>query len=281
VATVLGRVAVAGVHASPGGIRQVIGVDVLAHRWILPGGSEKGPSELEVFAALPGPAAFQARAEGEGGEAPAIDEEQIPGRSARTFDIEVPGATVVVESEGGQPFAAGRRLAAEAADPAETPAREETGGPGQGSGGGGGGKGTPGSSRGTGRQGGGREQKEETEASDLAVTSGVAEPAPAWVVLPAAAEGPGVLVVDNPTSVPATVDISLLAQEGPVGPAGASPLEVPPATSVVVDLSENGNLPVAVVVRCTSGTVAAAQAASGPDGFAVTVGIPVDPSLSF
>jgi hypothetical protein len=124
-------------------------------------------------------------------------------------------------------------------------------------------------------------QRAEGQSADDAATGGVAEPAPAWVVLPTVADEPSLpgLVVENPGTEPVTVTLRLLPPDG-----GAAPKEV----SFDLAASTTAGAPprlfrdasrAAVLVTATGPiTAAGASTSSGVHGlslFAVSMGVPV------
>jgi Family of unknown function (DUF5719) len=242
----LGRVAIAGLTTSPGGVRALMGVAEPSRRWILPGGGD-GSGSLMVTAPDESPVPFHARVQTAELESALIDLEELPGGTIGMFEEEVRDAGIVVEADGQAPLLAARRLAA--AVPAPEPPREP--------------------------RGGGRRQKDEEPAApeppDLASTAGAPSSAAGWVVLPPVAPGGGgaVVLVENPGTDPAEIRVTPL---GPEGPGQAQTLLVAARTMVRVDLPQ----PAAAEIRATRGTVVAAAAALDARAYAVASGIPVD-----
>ena len=167
----LGRVTVAGVTGSPGGVRSVIGTPVPADRWILPGTGDLATGRL-VVAGVGGESAFRADAQGSTAERPLVDLESVNQDAVAAFDVPADDGGLLVEGEGERPLVAGRMLA----PPAPAPPKEPSGR-------------KPAGQRGTG--GGGKKgQPPEPSApmpTDLAATGGAQVAAARWVVLPATA----------------------------------------------------------------------------------------------
>jgi hypothetical protein len=112
-----------------------------------------------------------------------------------------------------------------------------------------------------------------------AATGLAAAPERWWLVLPTvppgAREGRQVLVLTNPGTEPAQVDVRLLGEAGPV-PTFLRTVQVPEGRSVQVDLGGvAGGRPVTALLRATEGAVVAGGAWVGPsgEGYAATVGL--------
>lgn len=115
---------------------------------------------------------------------------------------------------------------------------------------------------------------------DLGSTAGVPDGATRWVsVTPSAPEGAtSFLVVENPDEEVAEVRISLLTAEGRAEAPGIARLVLAGGRSQVLPLEELvGEEPVSVFVQADQGTVVVAQAAYSDGGFAVSMGVPIDP----
>lgn len=255
VTSALGRVAVAGLIASPRGVRSVIGTPAPADRWVLPGTGDPAAGRL-VVAGVAGESAFRADAQGSAAETPLIDMESVDQDAAAAFDLPPDDGGVLVEGEGGRPFVAGRTLAPPAPAPRKAP--------------------RPASERGGGRGGGGKGGKPPEPAPpapvDLAATGGAPAAVARWVTLPATAPegGPAALVIQNPGGAPAQVRVTLLGGQGPEG--SSTTVEVPPGSTARLDLPES---PVAAVVEASGGGVVPAQVSVAPRAYAVAVGVAI------
>ena len=282
VVAVQGRVAVASVIVSSGGIRSTVGVAAPGTRRILPGlGTE---TDIVVRAMPDRDAPVSAEFHTADGPIPALDLEAVSAGTAEAFGFQAVEGGMVVESDGPSPMIAGRRMVVQPAAP-PAPEEEEEEGRQRGKGRGGPGAGdTRGDDTGKGRgdqggrkQGGdrrqeGREEKEPAEppTADEAATSGVADPAARWLVPPASGpEGPpSILLLQNPGEKELTASVTLLGTEGALG--AATSVRVPPRSTVRVEI-QNG--PAAALVEGKG--VVAAQATVAPDAFAVVIGVPM------
>jgi hypothetical protein len=251
----LGRVVVAGLGGSSGGIRAVQGVIAPSRRWILPAAGD-GSGSLTVSATAD-PAPIHARAQTAQGEAPLIDLETVAADSVVAFEEGAREAGVVVGADGPAPFLAGRRLVAAA--PAPEPTEEPVDRPG-----------------GRRDRDDGRTADREPETAppsplDLAGTAGSSRPAAGWVVLPptAPAGGPAIVLLQNPDETPAEVQVTAL---GPDGPSEPQTVTVAPRSTARVDLPQ----PAAAAIRAVRGAVVAAGAALGPRTYAVATGVVLD-----
>jgi hypothetical protein len=280
----LGKVAVAGIGmGTESGVRTTLGVSSPATSWILPGASDAPPARVTVLGSAGEDAPFQVLAQDQDGSKVVLEEQEV---SPQTVEIlKVPqGAGVVVQGAGDIPFVAGRTLTPVAADVPPRPDEDEQeadGGGGRGQGGGGGAAGG-GSGGGKGAKDEEPEPEPEPPAADLAATAGAARAEPAWLApspLPPRG-GTALLVLENPGGSEATGEVTLIGDQGPVGT--PIPVTVAPGTTFVLDLSaEVGEQPLAASVRLSTGSVVAAQVATGPDGYAVATGIPVGPTTAF
>jgi hypothetical protein len=249
----LGRVVVAGVVASSGGIRSTVGVPAPSRRWILPGGGD-GSGVLTVTATADAPAPIHARTQTAETEAALIDLETVPAGTTLRLDEGVREAGVAIQADGPAPFVSARRLFAQAPPPPPEPPRRD---------------------RRNGRRrdrGGASEEPPPPPAPlDVAATAGAPAPASAWVVLPPVPPdgGPAILLIQNPEAAPAEVEVTSL---GPDGPADPQTVSVPPRTTARVDLPQ----PAAATVRAIRGLVVPAAAALGHRTYAVAVGVPVE-----
>jgi Family of unknown function (DUF5719) len=287
VLAVQGRVAVASVVVSPGGIRSSLGVAAPGTRSILLG---LGAETDVVVRALPDrDAPVSAEFHTADGPVPALDLEAVSAGTAEAFGFQAVEGGMVVRSDGPSPMIAGRRMVLEA-PPSPAPQEEEEegdrrGGRGQGRSGGGDARGDDtGKGRGDragGDQGGGGNRKQEGReekakepaeppTADEAATSGVAAPAARWLVPPASGpEGPpSVLLLQNPGETELTASVTLLGTAGALGP--ATSVQVPARATVRIEI-QNG--PAAALVEGRG--VVAAQATLAPDAFAVAVGVPI------
>jgi hypothetical protein len=248
----LGRVVVAGVVASTGGIRSTIGVPAPSRRWILPGGGD-GSGFLSVTATTDAPAPIHARAQTAETEAALVDLETVPAGTTLILDEEVREAGIAVQADGPAPFVSSRRLFAPAPPPPPEPPRRDR--------------------RKGGRQArGGRNEEAPPPPAppDVAATAGSPAPAGAWVVLPPVPPdgGSAILLIQNPEAAPAQVEVIPLGPEGPGEPLTVT---VPPRTTARLELPQ----PAAATVRALRGLVVPAAAALGHRTYAVAVGVPV------
>jgi Family of unknown function (DUF5719) len=271
VRALLGRVAASGVVVAKGGVRAVAAVAAPARTHTLPAAGDGPDGTLVVAAPSEAQAPFRAGALTAKGEVPALDLELLAGGTAASFPIDSTDAGLLVTADGARPFLAGRRSAPAPPEPpqpepgtgqdrkkgAEKDARkEESAGPRDRKGGGGG------------------PPPEPPPPADLASTGGASAPARRWVVLPAVPPegGSAVLVLENPSQVPAEGTVTYLGEGGPrgepvavtVGPRSAVRLDVPPGP------------PLTAVVELTAGSVVAAQVALDPQRYAIAVGTPTD-----
>ena len=270
VIAVQGRVAVASVIVSPGGIRSSLGVAEPATTWYLPGvGAE---TDVVVRALSDKDAPVSAEFHSGEGPVPALDLEAVSAGTAEAFGFHSVEGALVVQSDGPSPMVAGRRMAVEAEaapvpkEEEKTPQRE-TGGRDQDDRKGGADKGGD-------RKGGGqKDQKEEPlppPTADLAATSGAVTGADRWLVPPPTGPEtqPTVLLLQNAGEKEVEASITLLGQSGPVGT--PTTVQVPARSTVRVDL-EGG--PLSALVE-GSGLVAA-QATLARDAFSVVLGVPM------
>lgn len=114
-----------------------------------------------------------------------------------------------------------------------------------------------------------------------ALAGGAASPSTRWLLMPTLPPkgGQAVMVVQNPTREPATVEIGLLGSSGSLFAANRT-LTVPAGRAVTVDLAQMaGTTPVCALVTATSGTVVVGGASygSGGAGYAATLAVPVKP----
>jgi hypothetical protein len=286
----LGKVAVAGMGmGTESGLRTMLAVPEPATSWILPGASDARPARVSVLGTATDDAPFQVLAQGEDGSQVVLEEQEVAPHSVELLKVPQ-GAGVVVQGAGEVPFVAGRTLAPISADTVATDQQEDDGGATDGGPGaapdGGGDAGDPGA-----RGGGGGDRKEEQQdeeegeaeppPADLAATAGVPAPEAAWIApSPVAPDGgTALLVLENPGGSAASGEVTLIGEDGSVG--SPIPVTVAPGTTSVLDLStEVGEEPIAAAVRLENGRVVVAQVVTGPDGYAVSTGIPVDPATA-
>jgi hypothetical protein len=280
----LGKVAVAGIGVgTERGLRATLGVSASSSTWILPASKDSDPGRVSVLGTAPRDAPFQVLAQGGEGSKVIVDEEEVAPNSVHSLKVSLPGTGVVVQGTGTVPFVAGRRLAA----PSPEPSPEPKAPPGGGKGGGGqadkDGRGKGGKGGGGGKDAGGKDGKKRDEPDppvpDVASTAGSPRPAAAWVaVSPVPPDGGGsVLVLQNPGGEIARGEVVLIADGGIVG--SPTPVEVEPGSVTTLDLDQ-GSKPVAAVVRLSTGKVVVAQVAGGPEGYAISVGTPVEASIT-
>ncbi|HEV3473836.1 MAG TPA: DUF5719 family protein [Actinomycetota bacterium] len=258
----LGRVVVAGIGVSRGGVRSILGVHAPARRWVLPGGGD--PAGGTVVIASPGPRApFHVTATGEQGEQAVLDFESVDAQTARAFDIVAPGAGVVVASQGKTPLIAGRRLLAEAAPP---PPPKGTGGPGK-----------P-AQRGPGPKGKGSPPKEKEPPpppppGDLAGTRGSARSLPRSVALPPVGPqgAPAILVLHNAGAEERSATVTFLGTAGPPPP--PADVVLLPGTTTVIPVPAGP--PAAALVETQQGGLVAAQISTTPTSYAVSSAVPM------
>jgi len=111
---------------------------------------------------------------------------------------------------------------------------------------------------------------------DPAAQSGATGPARSWLVLPATPPdgGRNVLVVQNPGNAEARLTVTLLGPDGTVTtPSRLASATVPPGRTVSFALPTEGPALSAVVVG--SNPVVAAMAGTVPQGYAMTLGMPM------
>lgn len=252
----LGKVVVGGVDlVADGGLRSVLGVREPATTWVLPAAGDGETGQLTVTSPSGRRVPFHVRAQGQESQSVVLEEGSVPADAARTVPIEAQGAGLVVEADGPEPFVAGRRLSSGTPAPAPAPPRR------------GGGVSRP------------PPPPPPPESTDSGAISGVPGGAQAWVAPPAVGPGGGrsILVLENPGGPELRVDVVLLTASGP--PQALAEVTVPAGTSQRVDLSEVvGDEPVAAVVRASHPGVVVAQAGLGPAGYAVAMGLPMEPS---
>lgn len=254
----LGRIVVAGIGVSRGGIRSVLGVHDAARRWLLPGGGDPAGGTV-VVAAPEGQAPFRVIAAGGGGEQPLLELESVPDGTARAFDLAAPDAAVEVEGQGRIPFVAGRRLVAQA--PAMPPAQ---------------GQGPQGKKPAKGKGGGPSPRKEPPPApppGDLASTRGASRAQSRVVALPPVgpAGGPVILVLHNPSAQERTATVTFLGTSAPPPP--PTDVGVPPGTMVALPLPAGP--PAAALVETDAGGLVAAQVSTEPSAYAVSAAVPM------
>ena len=279
----LGKVAVSGIGiGTESGLRATLGVSASASTWILPAAKDSDPGRVSVLGTASRDAPFQVLAQGAAGSKVIVEEEEVAPNSVHSFKVPQEGTGVVVRGAGTVPFVAGRRLAAPSPEPSPEPKEPSGGGGGGGGqadkdGGGKGGKG--GGSQGAGGKDGKKRDEPEPPVPDLASTAGAARPAEAWVAVSAVPPdgGGSVLTLQNPGGEIARGEVVLIADDGIVG--SPIPVDVEPGSLTTLDLDQ-GSKPVAAVVRLSTGKVVAAQVASGPGGYAISVATPVETSTT-
>jgi hypothetical protein len=282
----LGEVAVAGFGlGTESGLRGTLGVREAAPTRILPGASDAEPARITVLGTTGQDAPFQVLAQGPEGSKVVLEEEEVAAHSVQSLEIPGREAGVVVQGVGQVPFVAGRRLAPVAPEPPPEPPKPPKGGKGQDDEGGQGGQGGPGGKGGTGGQGKGQGDEPEPEPepapADLAATAGASRPAATWVAAsPLPVDGGGsLLILQNPGGSPGQGQVILLSEEGVVGT--PIPVTLAPGSTTTLDLADEGGMqPLAAVVRLSTGKTVVAQVAIGPDGYAVSMAISVEPSTT-
>lgn len=124
-----------------------------------------------------------------------------------------------------------------------------------------------------------------TAAGDGALTGGAPPVAGgAWLALPATAPGGGGarLIIQNPGGDTARGRVTLFTDTGPVEAPTLVNLTLGAGRITIVDLSTVAGLrPVAALVEVTDGTLVPAQVSISSDGYAVSVGIPLEDAPSF
>ena len=252
----LGRVAVAGVTVSRGGVRASLGVPAFGPARFLPGLGTVGDVVIRAPGGTEVP--FHAELHGAEGGSRLIDLEAIPAGQVEAFPAPGADGGLVARVDGDRSMAAGRRMSL---PPPEPPAQEER------------------QRGGKGRKGGGRSEREEEEPpppapSDVASTAGVSEPSGRWIALPAVGPegGESTLLIQNPAAEEVEATITFLGPDGPVG----EPLVVSvlPSSTLRVPLPEGP--PPAAVVDAGDGRLVVAQAATSAQAFAVAVGLALD-----
>jgi hypothetical protein len=274
----LGKVAVAGFGlGTESGLRGTLGVREAAPTRILPGASDAEPARVTVLGTTGQDAPFQVLAQRVEGSKVVLEEEEVPAHSVRSLEIPGREAGLVVQGVGQIPFVAGRRLAPAAPEPPPEPPKPPKGGKGQD---GKDGKGGTGGQAGKGQ----RDQPEpepESAPADLAATAGASRPAATWVAAsPLSADGGNsLLILQNPGRSAGQGQVILLSEEGVVGT--PIPVTVAPGSTTTLDLAEEGGTqPLAALVRLSTGRTVVAQVAIGPDGYAVSMAISVEPSTT-
>lgn len=267
-----GRVAVASVVVSSGGMRSSLAVPAAATRWLLPGAGTK--TDLLVRALPSQDSPVSAELQGEAGGVPAIDLEAVSAATAEAFGVLEAEGGLLVEADGPRPMLAGRRMVLETPAPAPQPGREGSdrkGGPA-------GRKGSQSSRAGKGsgadtKRGGkkGRKEPPAPPAADVAATEGAAASADRWLVPPPVSPegGPSVVLLQNPGDEEVEATVTLLGTAG----AGDAPetLTVPPHTTIRFSVPEGQ--PVAALVEGPG--LVAAQASLSPAAFSVALGLPL------
>jgi hypothetical protein len=117
------------------------------------------------------------------------------------------------------------------------------------------------------------------DAGDGALTAGATPSATRWLALPASRPGGGGtrLILVNPGGDTARARVTLLSDTGPVDAPSLGNVVLGAGRIVVLDLtSVVGLRPVAAVVEVNDGTLVPAQESISPDGYAVSVGIPLE-----
>jgi hypothetical protein len=117
------------------------------------------------------------------------------------------------------------------------------------------------------------------EADDSALTAGTLPVAGASLALPATKPGGGGarLVIENPGAGAARGRVTLFSDTGPVVAPALANVDLGPGRIMIVDLSALAGLrPVAAFVEVTDGTLVSAQVSISSDGYAVSVGIPLE-----
>jgi hypothetical protein len=268
-----GRVAVASVVVSPGGVRSSLAVPGPATQWFLPGAGAE--TEFVVRALPDQDAPIGAEFQTEQGPIPALDLEVVSAGTAQSFGFVQPDAGLVVRSDGLPEMVAGRRMFLEERAPA-APQEGPTGGAGDRKGQGRAGQDQAADKPADGKRGAGGKKKEEEPppeppAADLAATSGSPNASDRWLVLPAVspAGGPSILLLQNPGDEEVTVRVTLLGTAG--APGMPESVTVPAHATARYPLP--GDVPVAALVE--GGPLVPAQATLAPGAFAVTLGLAI------
>jgi hypothetical protein len=116
------------------------------------------------------------------------------------------------------------------------------------------------------------------DAGDGSLTAGAVPTAARWLALPASRPGGGGarLILVNPGGRTGRARVTLLSDTGPIAAPSLGNLTLEPGRILIVDLTSVGGLrPVAAVVEVNDGTLVPAQESISPDGYAVSVGIPL------
>jgi hypothetical protein len=297
VTAAVGRIAVAGIGLSEGGIRADIGVANLSRRWFFPGTGDGARGEL-VVAAAGEEVPFQVRAQGLEEQLPSLEQESVDAGGIRTFTVATGEGGLVVEAEGSAGFVAARRSsfggtgieepdeevsAEESPAPTESPSPEPSPSP----------DGTPSPSPTPGEsrdqeEGSSRDRRdrpEPDETVDRAGTTGSPVVSGGWVVPPATGPegGPAALVLQNPGPRSVRARVLLVGATGPVEASGLEALEdipVPAGTVAVIDLEPLVSEPVTALVEATDGGLVAAQVSLAPEAYAVSLGSPASSVLT-
>jgi hypothetical protein len=195
------------------------------------------------------PAPIHARAQTADTESALIDLETVGAGTAHAFGEQARDAGVVVEADGRTPFVVSRRLAAAVAEPEPQQGERRR--------------------RGEGR-GGEEEEAPPPRPPDLAATAGAVAPASSWVVVPPVVPkgGPVIVLLQNPGTRPAEVEVTPLGADGP---GEARTITVPARTTARLEVPQ----PAAAVVRVRPGSVVAGAAVLGERSYAVAVGVPL------
>ena len=271
-----GRVAVASVVVSPGGVRSSLAVPGPATQWFFPGAGAE--TEFVVRALPDQDAPIGAEFQTEQGPVPALDLEVVSAGTAQSFGFVLPDAGLVVRSDGLPEMVAGRRMFLEERAP-DAPQEEPTGEAGDRKGQGGKGSGQdqaadkPADGKREGK--GGAKKKEEPPpeppAADLAATRGSSHASDRWLVMPAVspAGGPSILLLQNPGDEEVTATVTLLGTAGAQG----MPASVTIPAHATARFPLPADAPVAALVE--GGPLVPGQATLAPGAFAVTLGLEI------
>jgi hypothetical protein len=118
-----------------------------------------------------------------------------------------------------------------------------------------------------------------TDAGDGALTAGAHPSSARWLALPASAPGGegARLILVNPGGDTARARVTLLSDTGPVDAPSLGTVALEAGRILVVDLTSLAGLrPVAALVEVNDGTLVPAQESISEDGYAVSVGIPIE-----
>lgn len=116
------------------------------------------------------------------------------------------------------------------------------------------------------------------DAGDGSLTTGAVPDAARWLAMPASRPGGGGarLILVNPGGRAARARVTLLSDTGPLDAPSLGNVTLGAGRILAIDLTSVGGLrPLAAVVEVNDGTLVPAQESISPDGYAVSVGIPL------